>query len=51
MGACIWKRVVYDMMCKRFQFFVNVEALLGILDNFKYWFPPVPRALFVNGKM
>ena len=27
MGACIWKRVVYDMSCKRFQFFVNVEAL------------------------
>ena len=28
MGAGIWKRVVYDMSCKRFQFFVNVEALL-----------------------
>ena len=27
MGACIRKRVVYDMSCKRFQFFVNVEAL------------------------
>ena len=27
MGACIWKRVMYDMSCKRFQFFVNVEAL------------------------
>ena len=27
MGACIWKRVVFDMSCKRFQFFVNVEAL------------------------
>ena len=26
-GACIRKRVVYDMSCKRFQFFVNVEAL------------------------
>ena len=29
MGACIRKRVVYDMWCKRFQFFVNVEALFG----------------------
>ena len=28
MGACIRKRVVYDMSCKRFQFFVNVEALI-----------------------
>ena len=28
MGACIRKRVVYDMSCKRFQFFVNVEALV-----------------------
>ena len=28
MGACIRKRVVYDMSSKRFQFFVNVEALL-----------------------
>ena len=27
MGACIRKRVVYDMSCKRFYFFVNVEAL------------------------
>ena len=27
-GACIRKRVVYDMSCKRFQFFVNVEALI-----------------------
>ena len=27
MGVCIRKRVVYDMSCKRFQFFVNVEAL------------------------
>ena len=27
MGACIRKRVVYDISCKRFQFFVNVEAL------------------------
>ena len=27
MGACIRKRVVFDMSCKRFQFFVNVEAL------------------------
>ena len=27
MGACIRKRVVYDMSCKGFQFFVNVEAL------------------------
>ena len=29
MDACIRKRVVYDMSCKRFQFFVNVEALAG----------------------
>ena len=30
MGGCIRKRVVYDMSCKRFQFFlVNVEALLN----------------------
>ena len=28
MGACIWKRVMYDMSCKCFPFFVNVEALL-----------------------
>ena len=28
MGACIRKRVVYYMSCKRFQFFVNVEALI-----------------------
>ena len=28
MGACIRKRVVFDMLCKRFQFFVNVEALV-----------------------
>ena len=28
MGACIRKRVLYDMSCKRFHFFVNVEALL-----------------------
>ena len=27
MDACIRKRVVYDMSCKRFQFFVTVEAL------------------------
>ena len=27
MGACIRKHIVYDMSCKRFQFFVNVEAL------------------------
>ena len=27
MGSCIRKRVVYDMSCKCFQFFVNVEAL------------------------
>ena len=27
MGACMRKRVVYDMSCIRFQFFVNVEAL------------------------
>ena len=27
MGACIRKRVMYDMSCKRFHFFVNVEAL------------------------
>ena len=27
MGACIRKRVVYDMSCKHFQFFVNMEAL------------------------
>ena len=27
MGACIRKRVVYDMSCKRLQVFVNVEAL------------------------
>ena len=27
MGACIRKRVMYDMLCKRFHFFVNVEAL------------------------
>ena len=32
MGACIRKRVVYDMSCKRFHFFVNVEALIKI-DN------------------
>ena len=31
MGACIRKRVVYDMSCKRFQFFVNVEALVSTL--------------------
>ena len=31
MGACIWKRVVYDMSCKRFQFFVNVEALFTMV--------------------
>ena len=31
MGACIRKRVVYDMSCKRFQFFVNMEALLAPL--------------------
>ena len=31
MAACIRKRVVYDMSCKRFQFFVNVEAL-GVDD-------------------
>ena len=31
MGACIRKRVVYDMSRKRFQFFVNVEALM--FDN------------------
>ena len=28
MGACIRKRVVYDMSCTLFQFFVNVEALV-----------------------
>ena len=32
MGACIRKRVVYDMSCKRFQFFVNVEALVVLCD-------------------
>ena len=31
MGACIRKRVVYDMSCKRFQFFVNVEALMAYM--------------------
>ena len=30
MGACIRKRVVYDMSCKHFQFLVNVEALFPI---------------------
>ena len=30
MGSCIRKRVVYDMSCKRFHFFVNVEALLAL---------------------
>ena len=28
MSVCIRKRVVHDMSCKRFQFFVNVEALI-----------------------
>ena len=28
MGACIQKRVLYDMSCKRFQCFVNMEALV-----------------------
>ena len=28
LGASIRKRVLYDMSCKRFQFFVNVEALV-----------------------
>ena len=32
MGACIPKRVVYDMWCKRFQFFVNMEALVILQD-------------------
>ena len=27
MGVCTRKRVVYDISCKRLQFFVNVEAL------------------------
>ena len=27
-GACIRKRVVYDILCKCFQFFVNLEALM-----------------------
>ena len=27
MVVCTRKRVVYDISCKRFQFFVNVEAL------------------------
>ena len=30
MGTCIRKLVVYDMSCKRFQFFVNVEALVCV---------------------
>ena len=29
MGVCTRKRVVYDISCKRFQFFVNVEALVS----------------------
>ena len=33
MGACIRKRVVYDMSCKRFHFFVNVEALVLTLKT------------------
>ena len=33
MGACILKRVVYDMSCKRFQFFVNMEALVVSLSK------------------
>ena len=28
MGVCTRKRVVYDISCKRLQFFVNVEALV-----------------------
>ena len=32
MGACIRKGVVYDMSCKRFQFFVNVEALIPVAN-------------------
>ena len=27
MGVCTLQRVVYDISCKRLQFFVNVEAL------------------------
>ena len=27
MGVCTRKRVVYDISCKRLQFFVNMEAL------------------------
>ena len=36
MGACIRKRVVYDMSCKRFHFFVNVEALLVLYTDNNY---------------
>ena len=38
MGVCIRKRVVYDMSCKRFQLFVNVEALA--LKGTTTGFPP-----------
>ena len=38
MGACKRKRVVYDMSCKRFQFFVNVEALTTTQTEFNIHF-------------
>ena len=45
MGACIRKRVVYDMSCKGIQFFVNVEALLSsmLISHFLVtsWFDSV----------
>ena len=36
MGACMRKRVVYDMSCKRLQFFVNVKALASELESLSH---------------